>query len=67
MTDPKPCATVLDAFQYDFHVVVPHECAADRSQISHQVNPFDLHMKYADVVSLEETLGYLRTTAPVAT
>jgi maleamate amidohydrolase len=56
-------ATVLDAFQYNFHVVVPHECAADRSQISHQVNLFDMHMKYADVVSLEETLGYLRSTA----
>jgi nicotinamidase-related amidase len=60
-------ATVLDAFQYNFHVVVPYECAADRSQISHQVNLFDMHMKYADVVSLEETLAYLRATAPATT
>jgi nicotinamidase-related amidase len=52
-------ATAVDAFQYNLHVVVPHECVADRSQISHQVNLFDLHMKYADVVSLSETLEYL--------
>jgi len=57
-------ATVLDAFQFNFHVVIPHECAADRSQMSHQVNLFDMHMKYADVVSLEETLAYLAATAP---
>ena len=52
-------ATVLDAFMFNFNVVVPFECAADRSQISHKVNLFDMHMKYADVVSLEETLDYV--------
>jgi len=52
-------ATVLDAFQYNFHVVVPFECTADRSQISHKVNLFDVHMKYADVVGLDETLEYM--------
>lgn len=52
-------ATVLDAFMNNFHVVVPFECSADRSQISHKVNLFDMHMKYADVISLEETLEYV--------
>jgi len=52
-------ATVLDAFQHNFHVVVPYECSADRSQISHKVNLFDMHMKYADVVSLQETIEYI--------
>jgi nicotinamidase-related amidase len=52
-------ATVLDAFQYNFHVVIPFECVADRSQISHRVNLFDMHMKYADVASLDDTLAYL--------
>lgn len=55
-------ATVLDAFQYNFNVVIPHECSADRSQISHKVNLFDMHMKYADVVSLDETIAYLEST-----
>lgn len=52
-------ATVLDAFQYNFHVVVPFECSADRSQISHKVNLFDMHMKYADVVSVADTIDYI--------
>lgn len=56
-------ATVLDAFQYNFHVIIPYECVADRSQISHKVNLFDMHMKYADVVSLEETLDWLAQVA----
>lgn len=54
-------ATVLDAFQYNFHCIVPAECTADRSQISHKVTLFDLHMKYADVVSLQEALLYLES------
>jgi maleamate amidohydrolase len=52
-------ATVLDAFQFNFHVVVPFECTADRSRISHEVSLFDMHMKYADVVGLDETLDYV--------
>ncbi len=52
-------ATVLDAFQFNFHCVVPFECSADRSQLSHKVNLFDMHMKYADVVSLDETIDYI--------
>jgi nicotinamidase-related amidase len=61
-------ATVLDGFQYNFHVVIPFECSADRSQISHKVSLFDMHMKYADVVSLDETVAYLRSvTAPART
>jgi maleamate amidohydrolase len=56
-------ATVLDAFSWNYHVLIPHECVADRSQISHRVTLFDLHMKYADVITLDETLEYLRKVA----
>ena len=52
-------ATVVDAFQGNYLVVVPHECCADRSQISHRVSLFDMHMKYADVVDMVEILDYL--------
>jgi nicotinamidase-related amidase len=52
-------ATVMDAFQSNYYVLIPHECCADRSQISHRVSLFDMHMKYADVVEMDETLGYL--------
>jgi nicotinamidase-related amidase len=52
-------ATAVDAFQHNYRVLIPHECCADRSQVSHKVSPFDLHMKYADVVSLDSLLETL--------
>ena len=53
-------ASVIDAFSYNYNVAVVEECTFDRGQSSHKVNLFDMHMKYADVVSLEETLDYVR-------
>jgi hypothetical protein len=31
----------------------------DRAEAPHEANLFDIQAKYADVVSVEETLGYL--------
>ncbi len=56
-------ATVLDAFQANYNVIVPHEACADRSQLSHAVNLFDMHMKYADVASTDATIEYLASVA----
>lgn len=53
-------ATVVDAFSYNFRVVLPEECVADRSQISHQVSLFDIDMKYADVVPLDDVVAQLQ-------
>ena len=53
-------ATVVDAFSYNYLVTVPVECVADRSQVSHEVSLFDMDMKYADVLPLDEVLCYLR-------
>jgi nicotinamidase-related amidase len=52
-------ATVVDAFSYNFKVVVVEECVFDRGQTSHKVNLFDMQAKYADVVPLEAALDYL--------
>ncbi len=52
-------ATVLDAFQHNFYTLIPHEACADRCQISHKVNLFDMHMKYSDVVTVEQTVDYI--------
>lgn len=52
-------ASVVDAFSFNFKVVVPEECVGDRSQISHKVGLMDMHMKYADVVKLEDLLTKL--------
>ena len=54
-------ATVVDAFSYNFRVSVIEECTFDRGQASHAINLFDMSQKYADVVSLDETLDYLRS------
>lgn len=59
-------ATAVDAFQYNLNVIIPFECAADRSQISHKVNLLDLHMKYADIAPLDNVIEYLRETAAAA-
>jgi len=47
-------ASVVDAYSNGFGVVVAEECCFDRSQISHKVNLFDMHHKYADVMHLDE-------------
>ena len=36
----------------------------DRSPIAHEYNLTDIDMRYADVVSLEGTLGYLAEQRP---
>ncbi len=56
-------ATVVDAFQYNLDVIIPFECVADRSQISHKINLLDLHMKYADVAALDDVIRYLEEVA----
>ncbi len=52
-------ASVVDAYSYGFHVVVVEECCFDRSLLSHKVNLFDLHHKYADVMHLDEVKKHL--------
>ena len=54
-------ASVIDAFSYNFTVSVVEECTFDRGQASHKINLFDMNMKYADVVSLKETIEYIRS------
>lgn len=44
-------ASAVDAYSYGFHVVVVEDAVFDRSYESHCINLFDLHHKYADVVS----------------
>lgn len=52
-------ATVVDGHAYNFRVCLVEEGCFDRSVVAHKVNLFDMHMKYADVVSLAETKRYL--------
>jgi maleamate amidohydrolase len=56
-------ASTVDAYSYGFHAVVAEECTYDRSLISHKVNLFDLHHKYAEVMHVEEVLAHLDARA----
>jgi len=52
-------ATAVDCCQTGFRPMVVREGVGDRSQPAHEQSLFDLNAKYADVVSLAETLAYL--------
>jgi isochorismate hydrolase len=52
--------SVVDAFAYNFRVLVPQDAVYDRSAVSHAVNLFDMASKYADVGTTQEVLERLR-------
>ena len=52
-------ASVVDGLQYDYRVVVPREAVGDRNPDAHAANLFDMHAKYADVMSLGEVIEQL--------
>jgi nicotinamidase-related amidase len=52
-------ASVVDAYSLGLKVSVVEEAVFDRSTLSHKVNLFDMHLKYASVRHLDEVLGYL--------
>jgi maleamate amidohydrolase len=56
-------ASTVDAYSYGFHSVVVEECTYDRSMLSHKVNLFDLHHKYADVMHVDEVIAHLEGLA----
>ena len=53
-------ATTVDAYSYNFKVIIPEEAAFDRFQASHAMSLFDLNCKYADVIPSIEVQDYLR-------
>ena len=57
-------AKCVDAYSLGYHVTVVEKCVFDRSPLSHKVNLFDLHHKYADAMTLEETKENLKRERP---
>ena len=55
--------TVQDAYMNGYHVALVEECTFDRNILSHKVNLFDMHHKYADVMHVEEVVEHLRGMA----
>lgn len=52
-------ASVVDAFSYGFRVGVIEDCTFDRGEITHKINLFDMHQKYANVITLHEAIEYI--------
>ena len=52
--------SVVDAFAFNFRVLVAEDAVYDRSRVSHAVNLFDMASKYADVAPTREVLERLR-------
>jgi nicotinamidase-related amidase len=54
-------STAVDAKSLGFKPIMIREAVQDRSEIAHEFTLFDIQARFADVVSLEETLAYMRT------
>jgi maleamate amidohydrolase len=55
-------ASVVDGYSNGFHVSLVEECTCDRAELTHKVNLFDLHHKYADVMHVDEVVAHLDAT-----
>ncbi|HVU44026.1 MAG TPA: isochorismatase family protein [Xanthobacteraceae bacterium] len=58
-------ASAVDAYSHGYHVVLAEECCFDRSLMSHKVNLFDMHHKYADVMHVDEIIAHLAKTPAI--
>lgn len=56
-------ATVVDAVQSGFNVLVPGDCCADRAEAPHRASLYDIHQKYADVTDADEISAWLKELA----
>ena len=56
-------ASTVDGYSNGYHMTVVEECVFDRSELSHKVNLFDLHHKYADVMGIDEVAAHLEALA----
>jgi maleamate amidohydrolase len=59
-------ATVVDSLSRSFRTIVPEECVSDKHEGPHFANLYDMALKYADVLSVQETLEQLRRVPSVA-
>ncbi len=52
-------AGAVDALSRGYRTIVPEQCVADKHESYHFANLTDLMLKYADVVDVQETFGWL--------
>jgi len=56
-------ATVVDSLQRSFRTIVPEECVADKHESPHFANLYDMSIKYADVLPVQEVMEFMRKLA----
>lgn len=52
-------ASVVEGYMHGYRVAVVEECVFDRNWLSHKVDLYDMHCKYADVLFVDEAIAYL--------
>ncbi len=58
-------ATVVDAVQSGFNVLVAADCCADRAAAPHEANLYDMGQKYADVTDADDVAAWIEGLLPV--
>jgi nicotinamidase-related amidase len=53
-------ATVVDALQHGYRVLVPRDCVADRAPDAHNASLIDIDAKYGDVISSSDAVELLQ-------
>jgi maleamate amidohydrolase len=53
-------SSVVEVWSLGYPVAVVSECVFDRSELSHQVSLFDMHLKYATVVGVSVACDLIR-------
>lgn len=52
-------ATVVDGFSWGYPVFIAEEAVFDRARLSHAVNLFEMNVKYADVITVDDAAAWL--------
>jgi maleamate amidohydrolase len=59
-------ATVVDGFSWGYPTFLVEEATFDRARLSHGVSLFELNAKYADVIGVDDAIGWLSGLQTVA-
>jgi nicotinamidase-related amidase len=54
-------ASVVDGFSHNYRMIVVEDGTFDLIEASHWINLFDMDMKYADVMTVEDVVDHLAT------
>lgn len=57
-------ATAVDSLSRGYRTIVPEQCVADKHESYHFANLTDLAIKYADVLDVDEVIGWLDGQGP---